>query len=402
MVIAQIHKKAGNISYADDERFRDKLQLDQQTGDLTISDIRIRISGDYHLQITSSKATKTKRFKVIVRVDTLKFTEGEPVHLQTGITKIQKENLILWKFEPKNALIAKVDGQTNETSVYDVDDERFGDRLELDDQTGDLTITNTKSTDSGVYEVQIKSSNTVSYKKFNVLVWLNTLKYTVGDSVILQTGVTELKNDDRILWKFSDKDTFIAELNRATNQTLFYKGPDGRFRDRLQINQRTGDLTIRNISRAHSDVYTLQISRGKKITCKRFMVVAHEKTVSATEGDLVTLYNDTEIQDDDLILWLFGAEDRLIAKREMNKSACAYYGSEGKLKNIFNLNPQTGSLIITNSTTEHAGVYKLLIISSRETKYKRYQVTINERERNTDEEDEQEGMRLINILNPQQ
>lgn len=104
---------------------------------------------------------------------------------------------------------------------------------------------------------------------------VNTLKHTVGDSVILQTGVTELKNDDRILWKFSDKDTFIAELNRATNQTLFYEGPDGRFRDRLQINQRTGDLTIRNISRAHSDVYTLQITRGKKITCKRFMVVAH-------------------------------------------------------------------------------------------------------------------------------
>lgn len=65
--IAQIHRKAGNISYADDERFSDKLQLDQQTGDLTISDIRIRISGDYQMQITGSRATKIKRFKLIVR-----------------------------------------------------------------------------------------------------------------------------------------------------------------------------------------------------------------------------------------------------------------------------------------------------------------------------------------------
>ena len=104
---------------------------------------------------------------------------------------------------------------------------------------------------------------------------VNTLKYTVGDSVTLQTDVSELKNDERILWKFSDKETFIAELNAATNQALFYEGPDGRFRDRLQLNQRTGDLTIRNISRAHSDVYTLQITSGKKITCKRFMVIAH-------------------------------------------------------------------------------------------------------------------------------
>lgn len=304
MVIAQIYKKAGNISYADDERFRDKLQLDHQTGDLTISDIRIPISGDYQMKITGSKEPKLKRFRVIVREDTRKFTEGESVHLQTGVTEIQKDDLILWKFEPKNALIAKIDGLTNESSVYD-DDDGFRDRLELDDRTGDLTIMNTKSTDSGVYELQIKNRNKVSYKKFNVLVWLNTLKYTVGDSATLQTGVTALNKDDRILWKFSDEDIFIAEINRANNQTKLYKGPDGRFRDRLQLNQRTGDLTIRNISRSHSDVYTLQITSGKKSTCKRFMVIAHEKTVSGMEGDSVMLDNDIEIQKDDLVLWMF-------------------------------------------------------------------------------------------------
>ncbi|XP_067271614.1 uncharacterized protein [Pseudorasbora parva] len=398
MVIAQIHKIAGNISYTDDERFRDKLQLDKQTGDLTISDIRIRVSGDYQMRIAGSKATKMKRFKVIVRVDTLKFTEGETVHLQTGITEIQKDDLILWKFGPKNALIAKVDGQTKETSFYNVDDEGLRDRLELDDRTGDLTITNTKSTDSGVYELQIKSSNKVSYKTFNILVWLNTLKYTVGDSVILQTGVTGLKTDERILWKFSDKDTFIAELNGATNEILFYEGPDGRFRDRVQLNQRTGDLTIRNISRAHSDVYILQITSGKKVTCKRFMVIAHEKTVSATKGDLVTLDNDTEIQKDDLILWLFGPEDRLVAKGEGNKKDfCTYDGPEGKFRNVLKLDNQNGSLILTNSTTEHTGVYKLLIISTRETKYKRFKVTIHERERNTDIGDGQEGIALVQM-----
>ncbi|XP_073699620.1 uncharacterized protein [Garra rufa] len=170
MVIAQIHRNASNISYTDDERFRDRLQLDHQTGELTISDIRIPVSGDYQLKIISSKATKMKRFKVIVRVDTLKFTEGESARLQTGLTEIQKDDVILWKFEPKKAIIAKTDGQTNESSVYSVDDDGFRDRLELDKQTGDLTITNTKSTDSGVYELQIKSSNKVSYKKFNVLV----------------------------------------------------------------------------------------------------------------------------------------------------------------------------------------------------------------------------------------
>ncbi|XP_016111829.1 uncharacterized protein [Sinocyclocheilus grahami] len=384
LVIAEIHKNASNISYPNVEQFRDKLQLDHQTGDLTISDIRIPISGDYQLQITGSKATKAKRFKVIVREDTRKFTEGEYVRLQTGVTELQKDDELFWNFEPKNAIIAKIDGQTNTSTVYDVGDDGFRDRLELDDRTGDLTITNTRSTDSGVYELQIKSSNKVSYKKFNVLVWLNNLKYTVGDSVTLQTGVTELRNDGRILWKFSDKDTFIAELNQATNQTKLYEGPDGRFRDRLQLNQRTGDLTIRNISRAHSDVYTLQITSGKKSICKRFMVIAHEKTESGMEGGSVMLHNNTEIQKDDLVLWMFGPEDSLIARSEINKACfCTYDGNEGKFRNKLKLD-QTGSLTITNSTTEHTGVYKLLIISSRETKYKRFKVTIHGSERNPD------------------
>ncbi|KAF4097408.1 hypothetical protein G5714_021416 [Onychostoma macrolepis] len=168
IVIAQIHKQAGNSSYADDERFRDKLQLDHQTGDLTISNIRIAISGDYQMKITGSRTSKLKRFKVIVREDTQKITEGEPVHLQTGLTELQEDDQILWTFE--DALIAKLNRESSENSVYNVNDERFRGRLGLDEQTGDLTITNTKSTDSGVYELQIKSSDEVSYKKFNVLV----------------------------------------------------------------------------------------------------------------------------------------------------------------------------------------------------------------------------------------
>uniref|UniRef100_A0A671QRW7 Immunoglobulin domain-containing protein n=1 Tax=Sinocyclocheilus anshuiensis TaxID=1608454 RepID=A0A671QRW7_9TELE len=197
--------------------------------------------------------------------------KGEYVRLQTGVTELQKDDEILWNFEPKNALIAKIDGQTNKSTVYDVGDDGFRDRLELDDRTGDLTITNTRSTDSGVYELQIKSSNKVLYKKFNVLVWMNNLKYTVGDSVTLQTGVTELRNDVRILWKFSDKDTFIAELNQIFS---LYDVDDGRFEDRLQLDNKTGSLIISDIRTKHSGDYHLKIISNETFL-KTFSVTVH-------------------------------------------------------------------------------------------------------------------------------
>nr|XP_021325226.1 uncharacterized protein LOC101883645 isoform X2 [Danio rerio] len=407
--------------YNADERYKGRLQLNDQTGFLTLDKMKDTDAGYYTVRISSNKQTTYKKFAVnftgsvvspsagaiialllviaVVAglgvlyyrrkiselqehvVGTLKFTEGESVYLHTGLTKLLKEDLILWKLEPKNALIAKINGtedQRKQTPYYP-ESEAFKGRLHLNDKTGDLTITNTKSSSSGVYELQINSSNKVSYKKFNILVWpVNTLNYTVGDSATLQTGVTELKNDARILWKFSDTYIFIAELSGATNHHKLYDGPDGRFRDRLQINQRTGDLTIGNISRAHSDIYTLEITSGKNITCRRFMVVVHDKTISGEVGDSITLAPETEMQVGDLIMWMFGPEDRLIAKGEMN--AQGFCTQDDAVGNI--TLDQTGSLIITNSTTEHSGVYKLLVISIRETKHKRFRVAIHERKEN--------------------
>uniref|UniRef100_A0A8C2K0C5 Immunoglobulin V-set domain-containing protein n=1 Tax=Cyprinus carpio TaxID=7962 RepID=A0A8C2K0C5_CYPCA len=134
------------------------------------------------------------------------------------------------------------------------------------------------------------------------------------------------------------------------------------------------------------------------------MVIAHEKTVSGTEGGSVTLHNETEIQKDDLVLWMFGPEDSLIARGEINKaifstSFSTSFSTEGKFRNKLNLDDQTASLTITNSTTEHSGVYKLLIISSRETKYKRFKVTIRGSERIPDFGAEQEGIPLMLISN---
>uniref|UniRef100_A0A9J7YWS6 Immunoglobulin domain-containing protein n=1 Tax=Cyprinus carpio carpio TaxID=630221 RepID=A0A9J7YWS6_CYPCA len=395
-VIAQIPERTSKTSFRDDERFRGRLQLDSETGDLTIRDVKITQSGDYQLKLIRARQTKSRKFKLILYVDSLRFSEGENVSLDTGVSELQRDDQILWTFGSEDTVIAKRERNTNQTADADG---RFGDRLQMDDQTGSLSITNTKSTDSGVYHLHISSRNKVSYKKFRVTVWLDTVKVRAGDSVTLNTGMTELEEDSKILWTHGDHETCIAKINRATNKTSLYRGNDVRFRDRLQLDHRTGSLTIWNISITHSDVYKLQISSRRRSKCKRFVLIVDENKVSVTEGDRAELNTDvSELQRDALILWMFGPRDSLIAKADLeNRKISTYDGVGGRFRDRLQLDLQTGSLSITNTTNTDSGLYKLKIISSRETRYKRFRVTVCEdRERVIHPEDTVESSQREN------
>ncbi len=59
IVIAEINR-AANISDVTDERFRDRVKMDSQTGSLTITNIRRKDSGLYKVEITTNpEADKT-------------------------------------------------------------------------------------------------------------------------------------------------------------------------------------------------------------------------------------------------------------------------------------------------------------------------------------------------------
>ncbi|XP_067253059.1 CD48 antigen-like [Chanodichthys erythropterus] len=118
-----------------------------------------------------------------------------------------------------------------------------------------------------------------SYKK--VFLWLNlpqvrggfgdSLSVMEGDSVTLHTDLTEIHEDDDILWKFGAEKHVIAEISKDSGIFSTYNGTDGRFRDRLKLDDQTGSLTITNITTEHAGVYELQIS-GVKLTSKTFNV----------------------------------------------------------------------------------------------------------------------------------
>lgn len=86
---------------------------------------------------------------------------GEPVTLDPGLETLSGD-LILWTFGAKNCLVIK--GESGTTIR-----ERFGGRLlQLNPETGSLTITSVTDTDFGLFQLQIINRDRTRYRRFNV------------------------------------------------------------------------------------------------------------------------------------------------------------------------------------------------------------------------------------------
>ncbi|KAK9967216.1 hypothetical protein ABG768_001624, partial [Culter alburnus] len=89
---------------------------------------------------------------------------GDSVTLHTGVTQIQRDDVLQWRFGED--LIARITSESGKITVLVTANEKFKDRLKLNDQTGDLKIRNIKTTDSGLYKFE--TTGTRGLKTFDV------------------------------------------------------------------------------------------------------------------------------------------------------------------------------------------------------------------------------------------
>uniref|UniRef100_A0A8C2FU10 Ig-like domain-containing protein n=1 Tax=Cyprinus carpio TaxID=7962 RepID=A0A8C2FU10_CYPCA len=111
----------------------------------------------------------------------LSVMEGDSVTLHTDTDTQRNDAVIQWMFGAQNPdiVIAEINREAN---ISDVSDERFRDRVTMDSQTGSLTFTNIRTTDSGLYQVDI-TTDPVVVKTFNVTVYaLLTVPVIISNS----------------------------------------------------------------------------------------------------------------------------------------------------------------------------------------------------------------------------
>ncbi|XP_016107371.1 uncharacterized protein [Sinocyclocheilus grahami] len=348
-----------------DERFRDRLKLDHQTGSLTITNTRTSDYGVYHLEIIRDSGISHDTFSVAVH----------------GVSAAERDEMKMKSVtEGESVTLSLID----QSKSCEDGDEGFRGRLKLDHQTGSLTITNIRTTDSGDYKIQINSSSRISIiKSFIVNVTGvssadkdgGSVSVKEGDSVTLQTGFKTDK-PEKIMWYFDGFQiaAITGDLRYICTDVQCNKGSD-RFRERLKLDHQTGSLSIMNIRNTDSGLYQLKIiSKSGRISRKIFSVAVYGFSGVGSDGvsafvmeeDSVTLHTDVKTNQQKGVRWF--NNDSLIAEitGDLSHFCTDVQCNEGteRFRDRLQLDNQTGSLTITNITTTDYGLYELEIISS--------------------------------------
>nr|XP_055074127.1 hemicentin-2-like [Misgurnus anguillicaudatus] len=206
------------------------------------------------------------------KIKTMFVSEGDSVTLHTNITERQNEH-IKWIYEG-NIFIGKLYANTTTYSECD-----GGRNKVLDSKTGSLTIKNIIQSDSGLYQlITNRPQMAQECHGYNVIVCGKEIPISlnVGESATLPTNLTE-QNQDCIQWLYKEN-TLIAEL--CKDKGTCYDCDGCRFNKSLELHNKTGSLTIKNIRKIHSGPYKLMIPEGPHKVCQIYHVTVYDSLPS--------------------------------------------------------------------------------------------------------------------------
>ncbi|XP_048038285.1 uncharacterized protein LOC125263332 [Megalobrama amblycephala] len=359
-LIAKMNKQDDSITIYDDVlggRFKDSLKVDKQTGSLTITNTRRKHDGEYRIRIHGANfASKKIRVSVYDRLPVPVISSNcsqcssssSSCSVVCSVVDVSHMTLSWYKGNSLLSSISVSDLSISLSLPLEVENQ---DKNTYSCVLNDPTSNQTQHLD--INEIRQKCSGVSDDgKKESALV-------KDGASVTLPSNLTEIKDDDVILWKFGYENTLIAEINKQDDRFTVYDDVlDGRFKDKLKLDHQTGSLTITDFTIEHTGYYKRKING----VIKRFRLSVQDEK-SAKEGDSVTLDSGfTELVEDEFIQWVFIPEnkDAIVVADSFTVYKDA---AGGRFRDSLKVDQKTGSLTITNIRPEHAGGYGLITTS---------------------------------------
>ncbi|CAM4661214.1 unnamed protein product [Leuciscus chuanchicus] len=109
---------------------------------------------------------------------------------------------------------------------------------------------------------------------------MKKIKVKHGETVTLNSGVADLPRDDRLRWKYADSRVsdsttlfkVIAVCHKRNDRFSVKDGPGGKFKDRLTLDHKTGNLTIKNMRVKDTGHFKLEISSNTNPIMKTIKV----------------------------------------------------------------------------------------------------------------------------------
>ncbi|XP_065132844.1 CD48 antigen-like isoform X1 [Paramisgurnus dabryanus] len=216
------------------------------------------------------------------------FSTEDTVFVKTGASvqlNIQRDKLpdefeeIFWQNE-KSDTIVKYYNKFKDVKYFD----DYKDRVDFNTESFSLTLKNMKKTDSGVYTAKItgKSNRDVAEHRVSVI------GFSTEDTVFVKTGASvelNIQRDklpdkfDDIYWQNEKSQTIVKYYNKfkAVQDYPSYK-------DRVEFNNESFSLTLKNMKKTDSGVYTAKITgtTNRDVAEHRVSVIDAVKTPELT------------------------------------------------------------------------------------------------------------------------